>query len=173
MRKGLFLGGLTFVLLSAGAAMAQSVCYQLGDPDDKTIVRWDVERQARLSTPVEERRFGNPVMTTHRLHGIFYSGFVPDLPVIPLHGSLTSAKGVGTSVAVHAPAYFAAGQFMSFECASEQASPTPFQMTCRFLIIDLPTNAILDPDPDEIVLTRLNPLQEPLCSSFVVAEPGS
>ena len=164
MRKGLILGGFAFVLLSAGTALAQSVCYQVGAADDKTVIRWDVEPQSRLSSPAEQRRFGNPVMTTYRTHGVFITKFVPDAGVVPLHGTITVADGVGATNASHAPGLFAAGQFMSLECVSEQASPVPFNWSCRLFSVDIATKDLLEPSDFE--LTRLNPLQEPLCSTF-------
>ena len=171
MRKGAFAGGLALALLGAGAAVAENACYLVGEPEGETFVRWDVELQGRLSTPTEQRRFGNPVMGTHTVHGIFTSTFLPDLPVVPIHGTVTVARGVGASFALHGPALLSVGQFMSLDCKSEEASPTPSKFTCQFFAIDANTQEIFDPLVVEF--TKVNPLQNPVCSLFVPADLGS
>lgn len=164
MRRGLLLGGVGLAMLTAGPALAKSVCYELVDVDGgdplQTAVRWDVDPNGRLTSSSEA-----VAMNTYTVHGNFVSDLVaPPVFTLPVQGTITVGHGVGARGGFHSPALIAGNQWMALECETEEDSATPESWFCRILIYDVPSNAFLEPQDFDLV--KVDPREFELCGKF-------
>lgn len=168
MKKILLLGGVAVAMLAADPSLARSVCYDLRDaakPRESldTIVRLDVKFHSRLT-----RRDEPLQLRTYSAYGLFVIEFEgqggdPEVLATPIIATATVAKGTGTRAGLTSPALQSAGQVMDLECFSDEASPTPEIYDCRFFSLDEEGEAL---EPLDVVLNRVDPRDEPLCSGF-------
>jgi hypothetical protein len=168
--KSAFIGGVAVAVLGAtcGEALAKSVCYQTGRDVDG-FLRLDVRRHGVLTSSRERRTFDSPVQTTYSVQGtsISQNAAPPAPPVVaPISGTVTVARGTGSIADFTVPELFVSSSVAFTNCWSDDASATPETWQCRILIL-FPTEAF---GPESATLTRVDPLDEPLCSAFTLPE---
>lgn len=161
------IGLVTSMLVFASSQVsAKSVCYENSVTNGTAFLRLDVGYHSKLTTRHESKKFGDghPVQKTYSVQGSSVEDFIDVSVIGTVDGTVVVAKGNGARMGItnhHFSIITGYGQ-SNFACISDEVSATPEKWQCEGIAIG-PGGAI---SLDSLRLTRVDPLDNPLCSEF-------
>lgn len=145
-------------------------CYRLGEPFENERLKINVKPHSRLTEKEEERRFGHPKQVAFSVHGKEVGGCGPNT-ILASTGTVIVAeskrgvdRGSGSHMGLEAHASRVVDveevcRSVTFECTSNEPSPTPDTWLCvvrnDFGIFK-----------GTLTLTKVDESQDPRCSLF-------
>ena len=156
----------------------QSVCYNVTGPliPGIQVIRLNVKKHSVLTTGKGKYKLKHPRLTTYTAVGNTVTEIIADnnasnkdgnnIVMWSAEGSVVKAEGEGARMGgtvTNQLADFQGDRFVcNFECGTKESSATPEEWTCEGVFFLNDGSTVEDP----FTLTRVNPLDQPLCSFF-------
>jgi hypothetical protein len=137
--------------------------------------RIDVERHSRLTTAAEHHAHGNPIATTYSAYGMMVFETVDPTGAAPMHGTITVARDTGARSTFDVRILFPLDgpqEILTFECYTEEVSPTPARWQCRALVLEASEGDVTSFTVPTAFARVDHPVEQEACSVFVLPPDG-